>query len=149
MCDADPRTADERRADALAPAITHTDFACRCGQPDCDGATGEPPAKNAVVYVVADETSVDAATTPPAAAESAPADPESAPAETAAAETAPCSAPPPAFVFGAGILPTALLAGILERAPSSARSATPAPTPLPIPATPRHGPPPTSSAAGI
>ena len=116
VCDADPRTADERRADALAPAITHTDFACRCGHPDCDGATGEPPAKNAVVYVVADETSVAAATTPPAAAESAPADPESAPAETAAAETAPCSAPPPAFVFGAGILPTALLAGILERA---------------------------------
>jgi len=34
VCDADPRTADERRADALAPAITHTDFACRCGQPD-------------------------------------------------------------------------------------------------------------------
>ena len=112
VCDADPRTADERRADALAPAITHTDFACQCGQPDCDGATGEPPAKNAVVYVVADETSVDAATTPPAAAESAPADPESAPAET----EPPCSAPPPAFVFGAGILPTALLAGILERA---------------------------------
>ena len=60
---------------------------------------------------MADETSVAAATTPPAAAESAPADPESAP-----AESAPCSAPPPAFVFGAGILPTALLAGILERA---------------------------------
>jgi uncharacterized protein DUF222 len=98
VCEADPRTADERRADALAPAITHTDFVCHCGQPDCDGATGEPPAKNAVVYVVADEKSVDAATTPPAANESAP-----------------CLAPP-AFVFGAGILPTALLGGILERA---------------------------------
>jgi hypothetical protein len=49
VCDADPRTADERRADALAPAITHTDFVCRCGQPDCAAATGEPPAKNAVV----------------------------------------------------------------------------------------------------
>ncbi len=35
VCEADPRTADERRADALAPAITHTDFVCQCGQPDC------------------------------------------------------------------------------------------------------------------
>ena len=107
VCEADPRTADERRADALAPAITHTDFVCQCGQPDCDGATGEPPAKTAVVYVVADEKSVEAATTPPAASESAPV--EAAPSQPAATdpEPAPCPAPPPAFVFGAGILPTA------------------------------------------
>ena len=115
VCDADPRTADERRADALAPAITHTDFACQCGQPDCDGATGEPPAKTAVVYVVADEKSVDAATAESAASESTPV--EAAPSEPAATdpEPAPCSVPP-AFVLGAGVLPTALLAGILERA---------------------------------
>jgi hypothetical protein len=93
VCDADPRTLDERRADALAPAITGTGLACACGQPDCDGATRERPAKNAVVYVVADEKSVDAATTP----------------------AAQCSAPP-VYVFGAGVLPTALLGGILERA---------------------------------
>jgi hypothetical protein len=118
VCEADPRTADERRADALAPAITNTDFACHCGQPDCPGATGEPPAKTAVVYVVADEKSVDAAT-PPAARESAPREPapprESEPSEPAQAP-AQCSAPPPAFVLGAGVLPTALLGGILERA---------------------------------
>jgi hypothetical protein len=123
VCEADPRTADERRADALAPAITHTDFACQCGQPDCDGATGEPPAKTAVVYVVADEKSVDAASTPPAARASTPAESafvESAPGEPVPGEPAGSElAPPPArpaFVFGAGVLPNALLGGILERA---------------------------------
>src|SRR4051794_4025913 len=50
VCEADPRTADERRADALAPAITHTDFVCQCGQPDCAGATREPPPKTALSY---------------------------------------------------------------------------------------------------
>ena len=63
VCEADPRTIDERRANALdrrghphrirlhvRPARLH-------GRP-----TGDAPAKNAVVYVVADEESVDAAT---------------------------------------------------------------------------------------
>ena len=96
------------------PAITHTAFDCHAAEPDCTGGTaGEAPAKNAVVYVVADEKSVDAATTPPAASESAPAEAgprASGPPSRRRARS------PPAFVFGAGILPTALLAGILERA---------------------------------
>ncbi|MDT5006928.1 MAG: hypothetical protein QOJ24_4104, partial [Mycobacterium sp.] len=94
--------------------ITHTDFACQCGQPDCDGATGEPPAKTTVVYVVADEKSVNAATAESAPSETAPPR-KSEPSEPAQAP-AQCSAPPPAFVLGAGVLPTALLGGILERA---------------------------------
>jgi hypothetical protein len=118
VCEADPRSADERRADALAPATTNTDFACQCGQPHCAAATSDRPAKNAVVYVVADESSVDAASTPPAAPASTPAESafvESAPGEPVPGEPAP---PParPAFVLGAGVLPNALLGGILERA---------------------------------
>jgi hypothetical protein len=94
VCDADPRDIDQRRAHALAAAVNGTAFACGCGDPDCSGGTdGEAPAKNAVVYVVADEDTVDAATD----------------------SVARCTAPP-AYVFGAGILPTALLGGILERA---------------------------------
>ncbi len=50
------------------------------------------PAKNAIVYVVADEKSVDAATDGAATRRSR------------------------RYVFGAGIMPTALLGGILERA---------------------------------
>ena len=61
VCDADPRSIDQRRANALTAAITHTAFGCTCGEPDCGGGTaGDAPAKNAVVYAVADEKSVDA-----------------------------------------------------------------------------------------
>ena len=105
VCDADPRDADERRADALTAAVSHTAMACECGQPDCPGAAHERPPKNAVVYVVADEKSVRAATA--AAAEAAPSESASSPAQ--------CPAPP-AFVFGGGVLPTALLGAIVERA---------------------------------
>ena len=125
VCDADPRTIDERRADALAPAITGTDLACECGQPDCARPARDKPAKNAVVYVVADEKSVDAATAQRARSEgtdaipSEPAPSKAASAPAASHESAPAPAQchaPPAFVFGAGILPTALLGGIVERA---------------------------------
>jgi hypothetical protein len=91
VCDADTRAIDVRRAHAMAARVNGTAFACACGQPDCTGGTtGDAPVTNAVVYVVADEESVDAAT----------------PAERAK----------PAYVLGAGVMPTALLAGILERA---------------------------------
>ena len=86
----------------------------QCGEPDCTGGTtGDAPAKNAVVYAVADEKSVAAAT---AAQES---DDRARPVPDA--DAAPDPEPPrpaakPAYVFGAGIMPTALLGGILERA---------------------------------
>jgi hypothetical protein len=103
VCDNDPRSIGERRADALTALANCTELACTCGQADCvTGAGDTTPAKNAVVYVVADEKSVDAATA------------EAAPGESASTP-APCQAPP-AFVFGAGVLPTALLGGILARA---------------------------------
>ena len=63
VCDADPRAIDQRRANAFVAAVTHTGFGCTCGQPDCTGGTtGDAPATNAVVYAVADEKSVAAAT---------------------------------------------------------------------------------------
>ena len=115
-CDADPRSTDVRRAHAIAAKVNGTAFACGCAEPDCTGGTaGDAPAKNTVVYVVADQESVDAATTPPAAGEAAPAEAEPSKPTATDPEPAPCSVPP-AFVFGAGILPTALLAGILSRA---------------------------------
>jgi hypothetical protein len=70
-------------------------MACGCGQPDCDaGQPDATPAKNAVVYVIVDEKSVDAT-------------------ESVETEHAPT---PPAYVFGAGILPTPLPGAILEGA---------------------------------
>ena len=64
VCDADPRRIDQRRANALTAAVTHTAFGCTCGEPDCPAAAplAMRPAKNAVVYAVADEKSVTAAT---------------------------------------------------------------------------------------
>ncbi len=116
VCENDPRSINERRADALFAAVTHTAMACECGQPGCPGAAQDKPAKNAVVYVVADEKSVEAATAEAAPSEAAPN--ESAPSQPSPAQCsaiAQCSARP-AYVFGAGVLPTALLGGILERA---------------------------------
>ncbi len=98
VCDADPRTSDERRADALKAAINRTGLACECGQPDCPGAAIDKPAKTAVVYVIADEKSVDEATT-----------------AKVATKVAQCAAPP-SYLFGAGVMPNALLGGILEQA---------------------------------
>ncbi|RDH73913.1 HNH endonuclease, partial [Mycolicibacterium moriokaense] len=124
----------ERRAAALAALGAHSALACACAQPDCPAATTEHDTKkNAVLYALADEESVnaarsaaeEAATTPAPAtaaepaptAEPAPSEAASAPASSASApaSTAGCSAPP-AYVFGAGILPTALLGALLERA---------------------------------
>ena len=95
VCDADPRPIDQRRAHALTAAVTHTGLDCTCGEPDCGGGTaGDAPATNAVVYLVADEKSVAAVPAP----------------------EPPRASAKPAYVFGAGIMPTALLGGILGRA---------------------------------
>ena len=94
VCDADPRSMDARRAQAVAAKVNDTAFGCRCGDPDCLGATGDAPAKNAVVYVVATEDTLDAA----------------------GPEPEPARAVKPAYVFGAGIMPTALLGAVIERA---------------------------------
>jgi hypothetical protein len=84
----------------LFAAVTHTALACTCGQPDCAGATSDTHVtKNAVVYVIADEKTVDGAI-----------------AEKSAPEAAAQCAAPPAYVFGAGVMPAPLLAATLERA---------------------------------
>ncbi len=117
VCEADPRSADERRADALAAAIYNTAFACQCGEPDCTKAqSAKRPSKTAVVYVVADEKSVEAARY--VAVGAAP-DQRTAPASGTAvhsADTASQCTAPPAYLFGAGIMPTALLGATLARA---------------------------------
>jgi hypothetical protein len=111
VCDADPRSMDQRRAHALAARANGTAFVCRCGDPDCSGDTaGDAPATHAVVYAVADETTIEAAH-PAESAESA-ADPEPEPER----RESPPARPKPAYVFGAGIMPTSLLGAVVERA---------------------------------
>lgn len=62
VCDKDPRTVEQRRADALgAMATGRASLACACGQADCavDGDGGSAPA--VVVHVVAEAAAVTAA----------------------------------------------------------------------------------------
>ncbi len=63
MCDADPRTIDQRRAHAIAARSTTPPSSAPADSPTAPAAPPVMrPATNAVVYVVADEESVDAAT---------------------------------------------------------------------------------------
>jgi hypothetical protein len=138
VCGADPRTADQRRAHALTAAVLHTGFGCRCGDNDCPGASAaDAPAKNAVVYAVVDDKFVPCAdsedTSPDDTGDddsegdrggAADADGDGASRSAAEAAAAAANRPanrarcaaPPAYVFGAGILPTPLLGAILDRA---------------------------------
>ena len=53
VCDADPRTRDQRRSDALGAMARCADrLACLCGREDCTAARN-PPAARVVVYVIA------------------------------------------------------------------------------------------------
>jgi Domain of unknown function (DUF222) len=59
VCDADPRTLDQRRADALGVLANGADrLACRCGLSEC--ANVKPARGSAVVYVIThDDTLID------------------------------------------------------------------------------------------
>ncbi len=61
-CAADPRTLDQRRADALAALTQGRSLACRCGQPDCPAAADDcehvQGAARVVINVVASEHTV-------------------------------------------------------------------------------------------
>jgi Domain of unknown function (DUF222) len=53
VCEDDPRTLAERRADARVALAAGAELACACGTDGCTVTETETPPKNAVVYVVA------------------------------------------------------------------------------------------------
>lgn len=59
VCAADPRSSNQRRADAVGALAAGSDrLTCRCGQPDC--AAGAKPAPGPVlIHVIAEQASVD------------------------------------------------------------------------------------------
>ncbi|CAJ1507041.1 HNH endonuclease signature motif containing protein [[Mycobacterium] burgundiense] len=64
LCAGDPRSAGERRVDALgAMAAESGPLACRCGNSGCAGATVKPSRSPAVIHVLADERAITAART--------------------------------------------------------------------------------------
>ena len=100
VCEQDPRTVGERRADAMTALATgERELACECDGPHCSAAKreGAPPV-SAVVHMVAEAATVAAAGE-----------------EYTPAPAAPTPAPP-AFVMGGGVMPTPLLAATLNRA---------------------------------
>ncbi|MEW5810598.1 MAG: DUF222 domain-containing protein [Actinomycetota bacterium] len=87
VCAADPRTLQNRRADALSAVGAGLDaLACRCGLDDCDAATGPTPNRNTTIYVIADSETVN---------------------ETAPQE--PGRKHKPALLFGSGVVPVEAL----------------------------------------
>jgi len=65
VCDADPRTREQRRADALGALAAGADrLVCGCGCSGC-GAAVLAPRSNVVIHVVAEQASVEGAGTAP------------------------------------------------------------------------------------
>ncbi len=59
VCDGDPRTRNQRRADAMAALTSGAErLACRCRRADCQAA-GFPAATPVVIHVVADQAGVE------------------------------------------------------------------------------------------
>jgi Domain of unknown function (DUF222) len=59
VCDADPRTREQRRADALSALTGGADrLVCGCGSTDCDAAA-RASKSNVVIYVVAEQASIE------------------------------------------------------------------------------------------
>jgi len=59
VCDADPRTKQQRRADAMGAMAAGADrLGCQCGKPDCP-AGGKAPAAQVVLHLIADHATID------------------------------------------------------------------------------------------
>ncbi len=65
VCDADPRTREQRRADALGALATGVDrLVCGCRSADCPAA-GRVCSRNVVIHVIADQSTVDGVSAAP------------------------------------------------------------------------------------
>lgn len=138
VCDGDPRTARQRRSDAMGllgvdPNIDR--LTCLCGDPDCPAAGTDPRSAAVTVYVLTD--TVQAAPTETTGPGSAPAprDPaingEEGRPRTPAAVTG-----SPGVLLGGGVLPAPLVAELIA---TGARVKTLASAPD-LPAEPRYRP---------
>lgn len=59
VCEHDPRTRDQRRADALGALAAGADrLGCRCGRADC-AAGKRPPASPVTIHLIAEQATVD------------------------------------------------------------------------------------------
>lgn len=119
LCDDDPRTLDQRRADALgALAAGGECLACGCGNPGCR-AGADPRAAAVVVHVVADAAALDAEPDPHNSGERAsrPITPEMTLAEALAPDPEPdipAVRLPAAHLAGGGTIPASTVAELIR-----------------------------------
>ena len=112
VCDADPRSAGERRSDAVGAIANGNDtLVCRCGSPDCPAAGQTATAtSNVVIRVIADQSTVDAAIADIAAVDTAPTETSADTAADASQQKLATPTGSPALLLGRGALSNTLLA---------------------------------------
>ncbi|MEZ0384674.1 DUF222 domain-containing protein [Mycobacterium sp. pW045] len=110
VCDDDPRTLAQRRADALgALAAGAESLACACGRSDCPAAgNADARATNVVVHVIAEAAAVDAAPDPQLSGEIELEPPDARPQPAATRRGAPSGR-----IIGGGSAPSGLLAELI------------------------------------
>ena len=111
VCDKDPRSMGERRADAMGAIANGNDtLACGCGSASCPAAAGRAPKSSVVIRVIADHAAIDAVT------------------ETATTADRPA---PPALLMGRGVLADAALAQAIRAGATITPIRTPGAEPEP------------------
>jgi hypothetical protein len=66
VCENDPRTKEQRRADACGPlARGEAQLACQCGSDECPAAVERKAAADAVIHVLAEQATLDGASDKP------------------------------------------------------------------------------------
>ena len=129
VCDDDPRTLAQCRADALGAMATGADtLACACGNTDCPAAGADARATNVTVYVLADQTALDAVAEPRfGEGEESPTAPEPKP---------PAHRPRSGHIIGGGTVPAPLLAQLVN----NGATVKPLRHPSDLPAEPHYRP---------
>jgi len=112
VCERDPRTLEQRRADALGALAAGADrLACGCGEVDClAGAEPDQRAKSVVIHLIAEASAANAQPDPQMSGEAA-AEPISEPAPPTEA----CKKQPTALItVGGGVVPAPVLAELIR-----------------------------------
>jgi hypothetical protein len=110
VCADDPRTAGQRRSDALGViAVLGDRLRCQCGHPDCPASAPDARGANTVVYVLADRAAVEAEPDPYLSGDH---DTAPIPRERVTDEK-PAKNPATAVLLDGGVVPTALLADLI------------------------------------
>jgi Domain of unknown function (DUF222) len=109
ICDDDPRTISQRRADALGALAAGADrLACTCSNPECPSAGNDGRASNVVIHVVTEASALDAQPDPHMSGDVKSPTPEPEPPAQAK------SKPAAGLLMSGGIVPTPLLAELIR-----------------------------------